>query len=289
MAKFTPGDVADYYDQTESHYKIWWKFNESFGLHYGIWNKGTKSLPESILNTNRLLIKMGNITQSDVVLDAGCGVGGTSIFFAKTVGCKVTGITLSEKQTINAAAFAKLKGVSGITDFQVMDYTNTSFPDNSFDVIVAVESMQSAVDKTAMILEARRLLRPGGRLLLADTFNASDVSIEKQKHLKTMFNGWAISEALSSEQFTGLAEKAGFTMSAYQDVTKEVRPSVWRMLAIGYFGMWGTIFYQLFVKRTSKFSREHHKTMFAQFFAYMKKQWKYELICYRTGKEEALV
>jgi cyclopropane fatty-acyl-phospholipid synthase-like methyltransferase len=284
MVQFTPKDVADYYDQTEAQYKMWWKFNDSKGLHYGIWTNETKSLSESILNTNRMLIKMGEIKETDRVLDAGCGVGGTSIFFAKTVGCRVTGITLSDKQTKNATAFAELQSVADKADFLVMDYTQTSFPDNSFDVIVAVESMQSAVYKSAMVKEAYRLLRPGGRLLLADTFNASNVSIDEQKHLKTMFNGWAISEAVSSEQFTTLAKEAGFNKTDHIDVTKEVRPSVWRLLAVGYFGMYGTWFYQIFVRRTSKFSREHHKTCFAQFFAYMKKQWKYELVCYKTNK-----
>ncbi len=285
MVQFTPKDVADYYDQTEDHYKIWWKFDDSKGLHYGIWTKGTKNLPDSILNTNRMLIKMGSIKETDRVLDAGCGVGGTSIFFAKSTGCRVTGITLSDKQTKNATAFAEKQSVADKADFLVMDYTQTTFPDNSFDVVVAVESMQSAVDKSAMLKEAYRLLRPGGRILFADTFNASNISIEEQKHLKTMFNGWAISEAVSVEQLTAIAQQAGFTKTGYIDVTREVRPSVLRLLAIGYFGMWGTWFYQIFIKRTSKFSRDHHKTCFAQFFAYMKKQWKYELVCYTTNKQ----
>jgi len=284
MTHFTAKDVADYYDQTESHYKFWWKFEESLGLHYGIWNKETKSLRQAILNTNIILAEMGGLTTAHNVLDAGCGIGGTSIFFAKNYGCRVTGITISHKQAANAARFAGKNGVSEKATFQQMDYTATSFPDNTFDVVVAVESMQSAEDKSIFLNEMKRVLKPGGKFIVVDLFNTSDTVIEEQKYVKTMFYGWAISEVLSTKKFIELADKSGFSIAEHRDVTKEVFPSVLRLFLIAFVGMWGSKLYELFVKKTSAFARNHYKTYFAQYFAYKCKLWKYEIIAFKNKK-----
>ena len=106
MKKFSSKDIEDYYDQTEVHYRMFWKLEKVMGLHYGIWTDKTKNITEAILNTNILLKEMGEIKASDKVLDAGCGIGGSSIFLAKSVGCSVTGISLSKKQVETATKLA---------------------------------------------------------------------------------------------------------------------------------------------------------------------------------------
>lgn len=75
------------------------------------------------------------------MLDAGCGVGGSSIFLASTLGCRVTGITLSEREVEQATDNAKQKGVAALVDFKAMNYCATNFPDTSFDVVWGCESI----------------------------------------------------------------------------------------------------------------------------------------------------
>jgi ubiquinone/menaquinone biosynthesis C-methylase UbiE len=65
---------------------------------------------------------------------------------------------------------ANEKGVADKVLFHVMDYTQTNFADESFDVVWACESMSSASDKKAFIAEAYRLLKKGGRLIVIDFF-----------------------------------------------------------------------------------------------------------------------
>jgi cyclopropane fatty-acyl-phospholipid synthase-like methyltransferase len=67
-------------------------------LHYGFWYEDTKSLAEAILNTNNFVIEALAIESNDTILDAGCGVGGTSMHVAETTGATVEGITLSDVQ-----------------------------------------------------------------------------------------------------------------------------------------------------------------------------------------------
>lgn len=284
MKIFTPQDVCNYYDETESHFRIWWKMNTSMGLHYGIWEKGIKSFSDAILNTNAILLKMGEIKESDVVLDAGCGVGGSSIFLAKNLGCKVTGITLSEKQTKTASKFAEQHGVGHLVSFHAMDYTKTSFPDNTFDVVWAVESMQTAVDKLDFFHEVKRILKPGGRVVIADWFKSYDYSFNEKKSMRMMNNYWAISDVLSVNEFSTKAEMEKFLLVQNKDVTKQVAPSVRRLFIAAYFGMYVSFFYNIFVKKTGYFSRNHYKTGIAQLIAFYKNLWTYNLLILKVGK-----
>ncbi|MCK9210738.1 MAG: methyltransferase domain-containing protein [Ignavibacteriaceae bacterium] len=284
MSAFTPQDVANYYDQTENHYRRFWKLEKSLSLHYGIWSEGIKNLHEAVLNTNTLLAKLGEIKSTDVVLDAGCGVGGSAIYLAKNIGCKVSGITLSEKQAETATEFAKQHGVSNLASFHAMNYTATSFANNSFDVVWAIESMQTAVNKSDFLKEAKRILKPGGKIVIADCFKSYDYPFEKNKLMNLMFNGWAVSDVLSSEEFINKANQFGFTLEKEQDVTKEVYPSVVRFFFAAFWGMFGTFLYNTFVKKASYFSRVHYKTGIAQFFAYHKKLWTYNLLVLKCEK-----
>lgn len=278
MKTYTPQDVANYYDQTEVHYRRFWKFEEALGLHYGIWSAGIKNLKEAVLNTNKLLAELGEIKSTDFGLDAGCGVGGSSIYLAKNIGCKVTGISLSEKQAATAAEFAEKHGVAQLVSFKAMNYTSTSFAENTFDFVWAIESMQTAVDKSDFLKEAKRVLKPGGKILIADCFKSYNYPFAKNKLMRLMFNGWAITDVLSSEEFIKEAGQFGFILNKEEDVTKEVYPSVVRFFFAAVIGMFGTFFYNVFIKKASYFSRVHYKTGLSQFFAYKKKLWKYKLL-----------
>ena len=86
--------VIQYFDKTFPIYKkYWYRNSESYALHYGFWEKDTKTFNESLINTNKFLANKLNIKSTDTVLDAGCGVAGSSIWIAKNFQAKVIGIT----------------------------------------------------------------------------------------------------------------------------------------------------------------------------------------------------
>src|ERR1700754_2529312 len=91
-------NIVDYYRDTEHAYKDSWDLDNSLAIHYGYWDEKVRSFPQSLLRMNEVMIEAAGITAADKVLDAGCGVGGSSVFISSQVGAAVTGITLSEKQ-----------------------------------------------------------------------------------------------------------------------------------------------------------------------------------------------
>ncbi len=277
MRTFTSQDITNYYDHTEPHYRQWWKMEQSMGLHYGIWDENTKTLAGAILNTNTRLAELGDVLPTDHILDAGCGVGGSVVFLAKKYGCKVTGITLSERQVKTATGFAEKNGVGGLAHFEQMNYTQTRFPDACFDVVWAIESMQTATDKRLFFKEMRRVLKPGGRLVVADVFKTGDWKIDETPLMQTMLNGWAMSDILTPAQFSEQCVAHGFTPAQQQCVTLEVEKSVRRYFWFSLAGMVGTKWYNLFHNATY-FSKIHYKTGLAQYRAWKKGLWGYYLM-----------
>ncbi|MGH2810583.1 MAG: SAM-dependent methyltransferase, partial [Actinomycetota bacterium] len=93
-----PGDhksIATYYDQTWFDYRALWLDPNNRAIHFGYWDESTKSHSESLLNMNRVLASNLRPEPGDLVLDAGCGVGGTSMWMAENRDVQAVGITIT--------------------------------------------------------------------------------------------------------------------------------------------------------------------------------------------------
>lgn len=284
MKTFTNEEVEGYYDQTEIHYRKFWKLDKNMSLHYGVWEPGTKNLSEAMVNTNKQLMLRAGIKQEHRVLDAGCGVGGSSIYLAKNLGCRATGITLSKKQTITAAGFAEREGVGELVDFQQQDYTNTDFPDNSFDIAWGMESTSTATSKPALFKEMHRVLKPGGKFAVADFYKTRPYGIDDDEDMKMMLNGWAIADIGTLDEFIKDGEAAGFKLVSIQDYTKDIKRSVNVMYYAYLAGGWYSSLYNLLNKNTRPFARDHYKTARAQYKAYKKGLWCYHHMAFEKIK-----
>ncbi len=228
--KINKSQIIKYYDSCEIDYKLIWHLNKCLAMHFGYWDRKAHNLSQALERENEVLAEKADIKKSDVVLDAGCGVGGSSIFLAKRFGCKATGVTLSQKQVSSARENAKRNGVESLTTFYEMDYLNTSFVDNSFDVVWAIESVCHADNKKRFVTEAFRLLKKGGRLIIADNFASKDnYNVQEDKLMEKWLNGWGINFLETSHDFENYSKNAGFNKISFSDITKNVMPSSKRM------------------------------------------------------------
>ena len=212
-------NIVDYYAESENAYKDSWDLNNSFAIHYGYWDDKVKSFPQSLLRMNEVMMEAANIKPSDKVLDAGCGIGGSSIFLAEKIGCHVTGISLSEKQISKAKELAVKKNVETKVDFKVMNYCTTNFPGESFDIVWGCESICYADDKEQFIIEAYRLLKPGGRLVVADGF-VTDFKNNDHSTIRNWLDGWQVNYLESPERFQGFMRSAGFKNISFSNISK---------------------------------------------------------------------
>ena len=226
-------DAEKHYDDCYNDYLFAWCNKENLALHYGYWDEKTKSHHQALINKNQILYDLAGISASDHVLDAGCGIGGSSIWMAKQHGNQMTAITISKQQTEHAAQHAKRQGVADKTDFQVSDFCATPFADESFDVIWGLESICHALNKGDFLKEAFRLLRPGGRIVVCDGFiQRREFSDDEWKDIVICLNGWAVPNLCSRDEFNQLLEDNQFSDINYTDITAETLPSADHMLKV---------------------------------------------------------
>jgi len=186
------------------------------------------------------MMKLGGISvdvdDGAKVLDVGCGVGGTSRYLAKKMpNAEVTGITLSPNQVKRATELAEEQNVPN-AKFTVMNALEMDFPDNSFDIVWACESGEHMPDKEAYINEMMRVLKPGGKYVMATWCQRDDRQVpfdEKDKRdLKFLYEEWTHPYFISIEKYVELIDATGVmnevTTADWVDETiASWRHSVW--------------------------------------------------------------
>lgn len=219
-------DAAKHYDDCYWDYLFAWCNRENLALHYGYWDGNTTSHHQALLNKNQALYDAAGIKPEHRVLDAGCGIGGSSIWMAKHHGNEMIAITISQKQAQYATSHAKRQGVSDKVNFQVSDFCATPFENESFDVVWGLESVCHALKKGDFLKEAFRLLRPGGRVVVCDGFiTRREFSDDEWQDIVTCLNGWAVPNLCSRDEFTQLLNENRFQAVNYKDITEQTLPS----------------------------------------------------------------
>ncbi|PCI16513.1 MAG: SAM-dependent methyltransferase [Piscirickettsiaceae bacterium] len=223
-------DIADYYDQSYWDYRTSWLNSKNLAIHYGYWSEKTKSHSDSLLEMNEVLARELDLKPGDHVLDAGCGIGGSSIWLAENFAVKVTGITISPTQIEQANKNAKRRGVEHLVSFKLEDYTQTSFDDESFDHIWGLESICYALKKSDFVKEAYRLLKKGGSFAIADGFASKrELTDQEWRYVLKVLNGWSMPNMSLPSEFEAFMRDSGFSDIYYRDITKNTLPSSKRL------------------------------------------------------------
>ena len=218
--------VRRYYEDTWSDYRWGWITRRAAGMHCGYVAPGQRSHAESLLAINAVIAEEAGVRSGDTVLDAGCGVGGTSVWLAVERGARVTGINIVPSQIERALRRARRFGVTESTEFHDADLTDSGLGAGSFDVAWLQESSCHIPDKAGMLAEMRRVLRPGGRLAVADFFAAPGAA--EREDFRTWVASWEM--ALTTEDaWRGALASAGFEQVHLSDVTGPVTLSLDRL------------------------------------------------------------
>jgi len=162
--------IATFWNKTSDGFRMVWGPH----IHHGYFEGYSETPVEAQEKLIDKLVALLDISPHSKVLDAGCGMGGSSLYLAKKFNAVVTGISLSQRQVDIATQSAKEAGIKNLT-FKVEDALSlTSFPDNEFDMVWSLESCEQFYDKKLFIQQAYRVLKPGGDLMLATWCSSAD-------------------------------------------------------------------------------------------------------------------
>jgi cyclopropane fatty-acyl-phospholipid synthase-like methyltransferase len=274
-------DIIHFYNTTENSYIDGWDLNNSLAMHYGYWDQKVKSFPESLKRMNEVLMEAAEIKDGDRVLDAGCGIGGTSLFIAKEKKCQVIGISLSEKQIKKANTLAKQLNLETKASFEVQDYCETTFANNTFDVVLACESVCHAIDKKLFLNEAHRILKPGGRLVIVDGFVSK---FENNQHpiIKKWLMGWQVNYLESPERLKLFLKGLDFIDIGYKDISEFTKQSSKRLYWIYYLATIYLFFKSItFSNKATELQKLNIKASRFQYLGLKQKLWAHGILSAR--------
>jgi SAM-dependent methyltransferase len=134
-------------------------------------------------------VRHAALQPGETVLDVGCGAGIDTILAARAVGPsgRAIGLDLLEEMCDRARAHAQEAGVAEWTEFVRGEMEDIPLPDASVDVVISNGVINLSPRKSRVLAEIRRVLRPDGRISVADL----TVNDELPTELQTNDAAWA--------------------------------------------------------------------------------------------------
>jgi arsenite methyltransferase len=152
----------------------------------------------------------------EVVLDLGSGGGIDILLSAKRVGPtgKAYGLDMTDEMLALARENQRKAGVAN-AEFLKGDIESVPLPDSSVDVVISNCVINLATDKDAVLAEAFRVLRPGGRFAVSDVVFQGDLALVPQE-LRADVEAWSgcIAGALEEQDYLTRLRRAGFADAA---------------------------------------------------------------------------
>jgi SAM-dependent methyltransferase len=143
-------------------------YAEAFGDEYPVEVDPSSSCTWSVLGE---MVARLRLRPDDLLVDLGCGRGGTGLWLARAFSARLVGVDISPKAVELATGRISEFFPSGAVGldrrdrirFQVGTFADTGLPDQCAAGVVSMDALPFAPDRDAALRELRRILRPGAR------------------------------------------------------------------------------------------------------------------------------
>lgn len=182
-------------------------------INLGHW-PGAKEIGEAQIALVHLLAGCAPDLTGARVLDVGSGLAGAAVILASHYGAQVDCLNVVQQQVIWSKELIRMHGLEDRVRVHLGSACDMPFADNAFDVVFCLEAAHCFADKPRFLAEGRRVLRPGGRLLMADAVATSQNYLLRWEWLAqlplvtwTDWRGFILASGLSLEEERSIARE----------------------------------------------------------------------------------
>jgi tocopherol O-methyltransferase len=202
--------VAFHYDDLDEVYQQVWGGD----LHHGLWEDGVGSSAEAGKRMTRFYGERLNLQAGESLWDVGCGYGQMAADLVAKYGVEAGGTTISRRQWEQAVAGE---------DVRLGDWLRNDLPGDSFDAVLAVESLEHMSEPRQAVMEMARVLKPGGRLVLGCWLSGDRLAGWEQRVLVDPTCRDGLLHGLAKEkQIRGWLCAAGLELDRTDDLSRQV-------------------------------------------------------------------
>ena len=151
------------------------------------------------------------------VLDVCSGMGGPARWIAHRIGCRVTGLDLTQSRVEAARRLTSRVGLDRLVDFVQGDATAMPLPDAAFDVVMSQEAWLHVPDKAAVIGECARVVKPGGAIAFTDVVVRTALTAAEAQRMADEMHAPGLATAA---QYAGLLERSGCRIDLREDMAQ---------------------------------------------------------------------
>jgi SAM-dependent methyltransferase len=163
------------------------------------------------------LLRLGAGTRA---LEVACGSGGVTCALAARTGARSVGVDINSRGIEAARARAERAGLSAQVSFDIADASlRLPFPDESFDAVLCNDSINHLPDRSAVLRDWFRVLRPGGRVLFTDPIVVTGQLSNEEIRVRSSIGFFLFTPVGCNERSL---EEAGFRVLQVRDVTDAV-------------------------------------------------------------------
>lgn len=197
------------------HFEMGWPLAEKLGYSPELLSRIPEKSIQSFAGVG-YFFHLAALKEGELVLDLGSGSGMDAFYAALHVGTNglVNGVDITDEQLNKANSLALEAGFRN-TRFRKSYIEDLPLDDNSIDVIISNGVINLSPDKEQVFREAARVLKPRGRLVLADIVS----SVPLPENISCNATLWAacIGGAVQSETYLSYIRRAGFKIIVTED------------------------------------------------------------------------
>lgn len=208
--------ARDYYnsDDADRFYSSVWGGED---IHIGIYHDPEESIPFASRRTvAHIASRLSRLSRASRVLDIGSGYAGAARYLAKTYGCRVSALNLSDVENQRARRLNEQQDLAQLVEVIDGTFESLPFSDDLFDVAWSQDAILHSADRERVFAEVCRVLKHDGEFVFTDPMQADDCPPGVLQPILDRIHLESLGAPASYRQ---MAARCGLTEVDYEELT----------------------------------------------------------------------